>query len=359
MPILITCQRCGEQCNAPDSSAGGQVICPHCSAPIHVAEIAPPGLPAKAENWERQFKRPVTYVQPAQSAPQQPAHEPTVNVVADDPYGLSKNRDHGSRSRRSQRETKTSNSFAIASLVISVLSVLTMCLPFFNLVISGIGLTLGVTGIAVAIYRSGAGMGFAIAGTLMSGLTIALPAFLTAAAFSLPVVQKLQQDRGIRQAGSTPSEKRHAFRKLAIVNDVAVGVERVTTGTLKLKDGIGDGESETPEKYLTVWVQTANRSKTKKIPFGGWTSTAMMFSKPALTDEHGNRYRTVSLGMFRSIAGAEPDDDIYPEKKRSDPIVFELPVDAATKFNLDLPALPFNGDGLLKFEFSRENIREE
>jgi len=186
MPVLITCQRCGGQSTAPDSSAGGQVSCPHCSWVNNVAEAVmpasvarpplPTGPPQQFVNWDPRVQRPLTQVQPVQPTPQRPApRQPPAIVAAQD-------RDS---KWRSPWRLLTSRTFVIVFLSISALSAFALCVSWFGIATSGSVLFLGAVGFVVATSRRGASIAFAIVGGLVRGLAVISKAIITSNSFKL------------------------------------------------------------------------------------------------------------------------------------------------------------------------------
>jgi tRNA_anti-like len=63
-----------------------------------------------------------------------------------------------------------SNSFGIASLVVGVLSFFVCWIPIAGFIVAGLGFALGCVGFFVGALKEGRGLGFAIAGIVLSGV---------------------------------------------------------------------------------------------------------------------------------------------------------------------------------------------
>jgi hypothetical protein len=91
---------------------------------------------------------------------------------------------------------------------------------------------------------------------------------------------------------------------------------------------------KTEERYLVAVVTVKNFSATKKIDFTGWGSN--MFRAMAwVADDLGNNYKMISFGTGKVAAGQD-EVAIYPQQHVTDILVFEMPVNAARKFTLNL-----------------------
>lgn len=71
-----------------------------------------------------------------------------------------------------QNSSGAAHSLGIASLVIGVLSFCLCWIPFLGLLISGLGLLLGLGGFILALQRGGSGIGFSIGGGALSALSL-------------------------------------------------------------------------------------------------------------------------------------------------------------------------------------------
>ena len=80
-----------------------------------------------------------------------------------------------------QRGGGGTNSLGISSLVLGVLSLFAVCVPPVGIPCSGVGLLLGVAGLAVAMGRRGTGIGYAIAGIFLNGIWLIVLLFFAAA----------------------------------------------------------------------------------------------------------------------------------------------------------------------------------
>ncbi|BBO35597.1 hypothetical protein PLANPX_5209 [Lacipirellula parvula] len=61
--------------------------------------------------------------------------------------------------------------------MIGMLSLFTFCIPLVGILVSLLGLGLGAAGLTMAILRKGRGIGFSIAGIVLSGITLLIALF--------------------------------------------------------------------------------------------------------------------------------------------------------------------------------------
>lgn len=157
--------------------AGRQGKCPGCGDRITVptGETAPQGWLADAPDTVKPSLPPL---QPPIAPPVRVAEKPRdivehVPIVpTQPPVAVQLN--------VSQTNTATSNassSLGIASLVIGVLSLFTFCIPLVGILVSLLGLGLGTAGLTMAIIRKGRGIGFSIAGIVLSAISLLIALF--------------------------------------------------------------------------------------------------------------------------------------------------------------------------------------
>ncbi|MGQ9576634.1 MAG: hypothetical protein ACUVUC_15105 [Thermoguttaceae bacterium] len=77
--------------------------------------------------------------------------------------------------------SRAAHSLGITALVIGGLSVFVCWIPVFGVVVSGLGLLLGIGGFPVAIFRRGSGLGFCIGGSVLSALTLLIAVLISGA----------------------------------------------------------------------------------------------------------------------------------------------------------------------------------
>ena len=130
-----------------------------------------------------------------------------------------------------------------------------------------------------------------------------------------------------------------------------VRVTRVVIGKVRLKSFSGEGESQEPLCQITLRI--TNTDSARKIDYRGWQSNTFM-SDSKLTDNVGNRYKSINFGFGDDIVGQVRSESIYPGKSVDDLLVFEVPIDAAKSLNLELPASNVGETGQIRFLISRE-----
>lgn len=136
MSIRIACSACGHRLKVPDRCAGRKVMCPACDHVIHI---------------------PLAVAPPAQAQP--------ATVSDGVAAGLAETLSHANRA-------------ALSSLVLALLSIQVLCIPYVGylaIVLSGVGLLLGLGALVAALFRreSLAAPALGVAGCL-AALTLAL-----------------------------------------------------------------------------------------------------------------------------------------------------------------------------------------
>jgi hypothetical protein len=265
--------------------------------------------------------------------------------------------------------------------------------------LSALGLILGIIGLLVAVFRKGAGIGFAIAGSAICGLalfvaigsTVAAGKTLEAGAKSMQATlsegQKTNQQvipaAGPKPANRPPQPQVRQPQKPAPVpppekaaepeeqwasatdtvkqGDVTVRITSAKSGKVPLTRAFGHSESESADPLLAIEVLITNTSANKKVEY--YTFMGHDFSigsdYASLRDNFDNVYRRRNLnsGISKPI-GANEFESIYPNKSITDVLVFELPVGTAEYLNLELPAQSFGGTGLLRFQIPASMIQK-
>lgn len=128
-------------------------------------------------------------------------------------------------------------------------------------------------------------------------------------------------------------------------------------GSIGLTELVELGRRTTSLKpYCNVLVQVENHSATKLRVYKTWRGDLMELkvSPAVLTDNLGNVYRRITFGLGTMPFGGVGDVSIYPGETIRDVLVFERPVDAATKFTLKLPREALGDTGSLEFELVRQ-----
>jgi hypothetical protein len=145
----------------------------------------------------------------------------------------------------------------------------------------------------------------------------------------------------------------------SIVGSTRVRLLAVVTGKVPLKTPTGTSSLSQDEQVMVV-LAIDNQSDDKKFSFRTWGARFIQLGTEAarLTDDLGNPYRIVSFeNAWAKPVGQTEDASVYPGKSVSDNIVFELPIAKAKHFVLELPATNFGGEGSVKFEFDRQQIK--
>ena len=150
------CPGCGDRVTVPPLETASQDwLADPPATKTAVPPIAPPIAPPA-----RVVEQPRDIVEHVPAAPVQPPVAVQLNV-----------------SQTNTTPSNTSSSLGIASLVIGVLSLFTFCIPLVGLLVSLLGLGLGAAGLTMAILRKGRGIGFSIAGIVLSGISLLVALF--------------------------------------------------------------------------------------------------------------------------------------------------------------------------------------
>jgi len=257
-----------------------------------------------------------------------------------------------------------------------VLSFFVVWVPLLGLAVSGLGLVLGVTGLFLATFRKGAGIGFAIAGAGLNTLTLVIAVvfmlMIGAAANAiadkstektdLPIAvqpnrveeitssQNNSEAEGKNSAAAAPADDWvTAFEGNIRKGDLLVRVSNMVLEKVPLKTFRAEVSEE---RFALISIDVTNKSTTRKIDVRGWGSDGMTLSSRGCTlrDDLGNVYRQVKFGLGTRIEGQLSSASLYPEKTLQDRICFELPVEAARTLFLELSAEQFGEDGYLRFQ---------
>lgn len=115
-------------------------------------------------------------------------------------------------------------------------------------------------------------------------------------------------------------------------------LEVETDGTTEKMNGPKDS------KYLQVQLFIRNQSETKKVDYRGW---GQLGAKAFLSDEFGNDYSNHTNLTSSPWLKVQPkfSGSIYPGKSARDTLLFEPPVDKATKLTLRLEREGYQKDG--------------
>lgn len=294
------------------------------------------------------------------------------------------------------------NSLGLAAIILGAIAFSICWVPFLGMLgmpLSALGLLMGFFGLLVAMFRKGASIGLPIAGVALSGMALGVAMSMTGAivegidAVNESSAQARERrnatnqrvvgvgggdvvlsnaaptegaadggaDNGNTEAASSqkPDGPQWAPAQHPVEQDgVVVRVLGGKIGVVKINKTFG-GQSESSEDYLALKVTIRNTTTTKKIDYSSWTADRYSFGDRSakLSDEHGNRYKRITLSLGDTVEGQTSSASIRPGDNITDLLLFEEPIDAAKKLRLELPASAFGGEGYLRIEIPREMIR--
>jgi hypothetical protein len=133
--------------------------------------------------------------------------------------------------------------------------------------------------------------------------------------------------------------------------DIVVTATKVAVGPVRVKTGMGDAR-DTDNSYFVVYLTIANNSDGRKVTYRSWSGADFAFGRDyaSLSDELGNTYKRVTFGIVSDVVGATKTASIYPGKQITDVLVFEPPIDKATKLTLELPGNNVGDSETVKIE---------
>lgn len=369
MPIPITCSTCGARMRAPDNTSGRKTKCPKCGAALTVPET----VVDAPESCSKPVAASHLKTRPASDA-QRTVATPGALLPAPQPFEF----DQQTAVPHSQLPpvvvyppSGAAHSLGIASLVIGVLSFFVCWIPLLGMVVSGLGLALGMGGLILAIARRGSGVGFAIAGSGLSLVTLLICLLWTTAigsAFST-MDKALNRQTKTNQTPIDAKNDVHAAGPEKKVDQewpdaTTSAVEqdniqvRVVGVTIDFVQGKSFGDFKSQEKLLKIELVIENKHTNRKISFEGWgsSSTFLADDAPHVSDNFGNAYKRISFGLGSRIDGQASSESIYPGKQAKDLLVFEAPVENVDYLRLELPATNFGGTGKLRLQIPKTMI---
>lgn len=298
--------------------------------------------------------------------------------------------------------TKATNSLGISSLILGILSFFVCWIPVIGFGLSGLGLLLGLGGIAMSVFRKGTGIGYSIAGAAVNSIALFIgilfiTVFASAVASVDSTMKRLEAERNkvaqqakpvqpqqaipapassdaTGEAPTTPevaipeAPKPEPAKPTIVYNpatealqlgDVQLTILEVKLGKVELTQMFSQRDTTSTDELLMVKVQITNTSSTKKLDYRGWMESLSNLQgiTAKLTDENENRYKTISFPASSSIKGATSKDSIYPGKSIVDAIVFEIPIENAKQLFLTLAAKGCQQDGEFRFEIPKAMIK--
>jgi hypothetical protein len=301
-------------------------------------------------------------------------------------------------------------SWGISSLIIGILALLVCWIPILNLLaapVGALGLLLGLISVVVAVKRQGIGVGFAVAGTAISALSLLVilcinglivggvnaaskamidaekrrtatnqsPVTSTPAikseskAPSQPSIEMVAKSNAasasiptvtpVPTASPTPAEVWTPTTTPVRQGDVQIRVLWAMVAKVPLREEIGDGTGSSKEPMLGIKIEITNISQTKKVEYKTWAGADFTMDRDFATvaDDFGNRYKRVNFGISTKPVGRTEQDSIYPSKSVSDLLIFEPPIKGAQYLNLELPAANFGGEGMIRLQIPARMIR--
>lgn len=417
--LQCKCVHCDKKFKVNDEFGGKRIRCPQCKEVVLIPkapEAALPSTPNEARPAPTPRQKPsLPAVVPEEhseeflddySEPQLPAPTRRNKVHRDDRYQSSQiHIQPTSNVQVNVRNSHSSNSLGISSLILGLLSFVICWMPVFGQLISGLGLCLGLLGFILAIVRGGTGIGYAISGAVLNGLSllvgIVFVSFLGATADQLssvgiadrakvPQAVPSQPDSTNKAANATKPDNAeapgagltnvpavsppvvavppqaetqtplwHPATESLQLGDISLKISSVVQGAVPLHQKIGDSETESKESLLAIYVELTNTSQSKKIDYKGWMNdyARLLDLDAELTDNHDNDYRKVNFAALLTVKGIATDSSIYPGKTIKDAIVFEQPVPGIEFLRLKLSAKGMGQDGEFRLEIPADMIR--
>ena len=305
------------------------------------------------------------------------------------------------------------SSLGIASLILGILALAICWIPILGVLgmpMSGLGLLLGIVGFIIALIRKGSGIGFPIAGSLVSAIALIVAIAVNAAvagvtATGVAVVgEALDQTAAVmneaRDVGSVespaigtgrsdaarptkpsgvdePLDKNPAStRKQPDVarppslpkwapatkpiehGRVRVEVVSVKTGRVQLVQAFDGASGQSKNPLLQIELEITNLSDARKLDYRTWAGADFSFNRDfaTLRDNFGNTYKRISFSGLSKPKGGTERESIYPGKAVSDLLVFELPIDKVQHLDLELPAENAGEKGMIRLRIPAEMI---
>jgi hypothetical protein len=153
-------------------------------------------------------------------------------------------------------------------------------------------------------------------------------------------------DEGGTPAGPPPPNFKRAdfqprpkpFGEVVVVESVAVDPARAVLGPVTLFDRVTGRRLTSAARALTVTLEVRNHGDTRKVNYRTWHPDVPTGPDVAvLRDEFGNVYKGVRGGPGVEPLGRTRTASVYPGQAITDVLVFEPPIDRATRLELELP----------------------
>ena len=175
MPIVFDCPHCPVKIHAPETAAGHRVSCPRCNCQVEVPRAGPsPGVGSEPDPLDFAAESPRVRAESHPASPRGGAR-----IDDDRPRRGAGWYDDERRYRAdAPRINSAALGLGICSMVIGVASLFPAIVPclgiFIALPMAGIALLLGAAGLTVSLVDRSRSIGIPIAGTVVSGLALAI-----------------------------------------------------------------------------------------------------------------------------------------------------------------------------------------
>ena len=135
--------------------------------------------------------------------------------------------------------------------------------------------------------------------------------------------------------------------------DVQVAISEVFIDYVTVESLRSQSQSQKP--LFQIRISLRNIGQNRKIEYSGWSESGSSFSTEyaRLSDNFDNRYKRINFGFSADVVGQVDNESIYPGKKVTDLLIFELPLDTVEYLQLELPANAFGGEGFIRFQIPR------
>lgn len=263
-----------------------------------------------------------------------------------------------------KKQLETS-SMAKASIYLGIGSFVISWIPFvgtLSIPLSGLGLIMAMVGVLVIALGKAKGMGFAIAGLAICGISLAIAWTMTKAittGFDAVNEAKYGTNQEVVGEGDKVETKdEFASAKNAIKQgDIQLEIVSAKVEFPRFKSFASTKYRKDDEKKLLIKVKITNLSNNKKLGYNTWSDGYNFNRKARLTDNFGNAYALmVSSGML-DYEGYTKEDNIYPKKSITELVMFEVPVDTIEHLNLELPATNVSGSGYFRIRIPKDMVK--
>jgi hypothetical protein len=121
-------------------------------------------------------------------------------------------------------------------------------------------------------------------------------------------------------------------------------------------EGLTGRPDESASQYVIVNISLSNLSSTVKTQYDSWGGRVFGKGDPAvLRDEYGNVYKRITAdGFDAKVPGAIDNASIYPEKTVTDVLIFERPIERATRLYMYLPGDNVGQEGAFKILLKKQ-----